>query len=59
MDYERSYIGSFASALFDALEHTDIFELYFTISKFEGNMGYSLTENLKEETIERKSDLPM
>ena len=45
MDYERSYIGAFASALFDALEQTDLFDLYFTVSKFEGNMGYSLTEN--------------
>jgi hypothetical protein len=42
-DYERSFIGSFASAVFDTLDATS--ELYFSISKFEGNMGYSLTEN--------------
>lgn len=59
MDYERSYIGSFSSALFDALDQTDVFELYFTISKFEGNMGYSLTENLHGENGERKSDIPL
>lgn len=59
MDYERSYIGSFSSAVFDALDQTDIFQLYFTISKFEGNMGYSLTENPMGEVKEKTSDLPM
>lgn len=59
MDYERSFIGSFSSAVFDALDQTDVFELYFTISKFEGNMGYSLTENplTQPNEAEKKSDL--
>lgn len=45
IDYERSFIGSFSSALMDAMEIASLFELQFTVSKFEGNMGYSLTEN--------------
>lgn len=53
VDYERSFIGSFATAVFDAIALTGKFELQFSISKFEGNMGYSLTETGLE------SDLPM
>ena len=44
-DYERSFIGAFASAVlktFIGAEDSQ-YELYFTIAKFEGNMGYSLT----------------
>lgn len=46
-DYERSFIGSFAHALLQTYlpASNDQFELYFTIAKFEGNMGYSLTQN--------------
>ena len=44
-DYERSFIGSFAKALFDTelSQCHSTFELFFTMAKFEGNMGYSLT----------------
>ncbi len=44
-DYERSFIGSFANSLLQSYlpASSDQFELYFTIAKFEGNMGYSLT----------------
>ena len=28
------------------------YELYFTVSKFEGNMGYSLTQNYDEISVE-------
>lgn len=44
MDYERSFIGSFVTALFDSIGENSEFEVFFAISKFEGNMGYSLTE---------------
>ena len=46
-DYERSFIGSFSHALLQTYlpSASDQFELYFTIAKFEGNMGYSLTQN--------------
>ena len=30
----------------------DQFELYFTIAKFEGNMGYSLTQNYDDVQME-------
>ena len=30
----------------------DQFELFFTIAKFEGNMGYSLTQNTDEIKID-------
>ena len=44
-DYERSFIGSFSHALLQTYlpSTSDQFELFFTIAKFEGNMGYSLT----------------
>ena len=46
-DYERSFIGSFANAILKSFINAEDnqFELYFTIAKFEGNMGYSLTQN--------------
>ena len=46
-DYERSFIGSFANAVLKTFISAEdsAFELYFTIAKFEGNMGYSLTQN--------------
>ena len=46
-DYERSFIGSFSHALLQTYlpSTSDQFELFFTIAKFEGNMGYSLTQN--------------
>jgi len=49
-DYERSFIGSFANSLLRTyLPNTnDQFELFFTIAKFEGNMGYSLTQNYED-----------
>ena len=53
-DYERSFIGSFASTLLQTyLPNTsEQFELFFTIAKFEGNMGYSLTQNYEEIKID-------
>ena len=47
-DYERSFIGAFASALFDNFLPESGCELYFSISKFINNMGFSLTQNSPE-----------
>lgn len=44
-DYERSFIGSFVFALIDSFLKDSEFELYFSISKFVNNMGFSLTQN--------------
>lgn len=53
-DYERSFIGSFAHSLLQTYlpNSGDQFELFFTIAKFEGNMGYSLTQNQEEVKID-------
>ena len=49
VDYERSFIGSFASQLIKQYCGPEgPYELYFTVSKFENNMGYSLTQNYDE-----------
>ena len=57
-DYERSFIGSFASALLQQYlpKSGDTYELYFTVAKFEGNMGYSLTQNYDEVKIDVNID---
>ena len=53
-DYERSFIGSFAHQVLQTyLPNTNgQFELFFTIAKFEGNMGYSLSQNSDEIKID-------
>lgn len=48
-DYERSYVGSIATALFEKYLPGSNYELYFTIVKFENNLGYSLTQNQQDE----------
>ena len=47
-DYERSFIGAFATTVVEELLADSGCELYFTVAKFEGNMGYSLTQNYEE-----------
>ena len=48
-DYERSFIGAFSSTLIDQFCGPESgYEVYFTVSKFEGNMGYSLTQNYED-----------
>jgi hypothetical protein len=42
-DYERSFIGAFSLALIEQFLATSSFDLYLSISKFVGNMGFSLT----------------
>ena len=57
-DYERSFIGSFSHSLLQTYlpSSNDQFELYFTIAKFEGNMGYSLTQNLDNQNGEEADE---
>ena len=44
-DYEKSLIGAFSTALISLLnsQYPDL-ELYFTITKFENDMGFSLIQ---------------
>ena len=51
-DYERSFIGAFATSVIEELLADSGCELYFTVAKFEGNMGYSLTQNYEEVQVE-------
>ena len=52
-DYERSFIGSFSQQVItEYCGPESPYELYFTVSKFEGNMGYSLTQNYEEIRVE-------
>ena len=53
-DYERSFIGSFIKAIYSTYlpSSGEQYELFFTIAKFEGNMGYSLTQNYDEVQVE-------
>ena len=51
-DYERSFIGAFATSVIEDFLPDSGCELYFTVAKFEGNMGYSLTQNYDEVQVE-------
>jgi hypothetical protein len=48
-DYERSFLGSFSAALIEHFLPESDCELYFSISKFVNNMGFSLTQNKPEQ----------
>ena len=48
-DYERSFIGATASALFNKEQQHD---LYFAIAKFQGSLGYALSTNDQAESSE-------
>ena len=43
-DYESSFIGAFVSELLKNHVNTEV-DLYFSIVKFEKNLGFSLTQN--------------
>lgn len=45
-------MGSFAGALLDKYLPESGFEAYVTVAKFEGNMGYSLTQNYEQTDID-------
>lgn len=44
-DYERSFIGAFSQELMREITADCPLEVYFTLCKFVGNCGYSLTQN--------------
>jgi hypothetical protein len=48
-DYERSFLGSFSAALIEHFLADSGCDLYFSVSKFVNNMGFSLTQNKPEE----------
>ena len=41
-DYEKSIIGTFTKGLLDKIKEADTHELYFTITKFDNDIGFSL-----------------
>jgi len=43
-DYERSFIGAFATSLIEQYLNESPFELYFTVAKFENNLGFTLIQ---------------
>lgn len=49
-DYERSFIGAFAAAVC-SMKTTEV-QLYCSITKFEGHMGYSLATNSGDHPVE-------
>lgn len=55
-DYEKSIIGTFTTDLLATIEQTPYFkdnlELYFTITKFDNDYGYSLIHQETEEGSE-------
>ena len=56
-DYEKSVIGTFTKELLDKLSVDeackDRYELYFTITKFENDIGFSLIHQEPEADTER------
>ena len=44
-DYERSFVGSFAAALCNKYLPGKNFEVWCSISKFIGTLGYAMTKN--------------
>ena len=53
-DYEKSVIGTFTKLLLESLEEQ--YELYFTITKFENDIGFSLIHQEGSDT-ERNQDV--
>ena len=56
-DYEKSVIGTFTKELLDRLNTDenckDRYQLYFTITKFENDIGFSLIHQEPEADSER------
>ena len=43
-DYERSFVGAFATSLIEQYLGESPYELYFTVAKFENNLGFTLIQ---------------
>jgi len=51
-DYEKSIIGTFTKSLLEKLKETDTHDLYFTITKFDNDIGFSLIHQEFEENLD-------
>lgn len=54
-DYSQSLIGSFTQSLIYKMQNEDLFktlDLYFSITKVEGEMGYSLVQGEESHQID-------
>lgn len=48
-DYEKSFVGSFAAALCNKYLPGKNFEVWCSISKFTGSLGYAMVKNNSED----------
>jgi hypothetical protein len=48
-DYEKSIIGTFTKGLLEKIKEQGKQELYFTITKFDNDVGFSLIHQESEE----------
>jgi len=58
-DYERSFVGAFATSLIEQYLQDSPYELYFTVAKFENNLGFTLiqtNEMDEDENEENRAD---
>jgi len=59
-DYEKSVIGTFTKSLLDQVNNDeymrDNLEVYFTITKFENDIGFSLIHQEGEDGIRTDMD---
>jgi hypothetical protein len=58
-DYERSFVGAFATSLIEQYLQDSPYELYFTVAKFENNLGFTLIQTNEmddEENEENRAD---
>jgi len=54
-DYEQSFLGSFSKSLISQMQSLNFFrtlDLFISITKFEGDSGYSLVQGDDEEELE-------
>lgn len=51
-DYEKSIIGTFTKGLLEKVKEKDQHELYFTITKFDNDVGFSLIHQEFEDNID-------
>ena len=55
-DYERSFIGACASAIFEKID-LEQFDLYFAVAKFQNTLGFTLTQCNFEKQLNTGGDL--
>lgn len=61
-DYEKSVVGTFTKNLLDQVNNTEEFknnvEIYFTITKFENDIGFSLIHQETDDYNQMRGDNP-